>query len=284
MTRIDAKFAALNARAKRPLWPMSWRATRITKPRWRSSRACRARASTSSRLGLPFTDPMADGPTIQLAGQRALEGGQTLQKTLDMVTEFRKGDDTTPDRDDGLLQPDLQSRRRPVSGRCQGGRDRRADRRRPAPRGRRRTVHPGAKGRAELHPPGDAHDRRQAPAQGADQHQRVRLLRLDHRDHRRGRGAGGRCRPRGGADQGADRPAGDRRLRHQDARSVRGNRPGGRRRRGRLGHRQRDRRRQSRWPRCWPSSNRSPTARTGPDRYRSFPGEASRIARSRRNG
>ena len=47
-------------------------------------------------LGVPFTDPMADGPTIQLAGQRALEGGQTLQKTLDMVAEFRKGDATTP--------------------------------------------------------------------------------------------------------------------------------------------------------------------------------------------
>ncbi|MEM9319667.1 MAG: tryptophan synthase subunit alpha [Pseudomonadota bacterium] len=47
-------------------------------------------------LGLPFTDPMADGPTIQLAGQRALEAGQTLQKTLDLAREFRTQDDTTP--------------------------------------------------------------------------------------------------------------------------------------------------------------------------------------------
>ena len=47
-------------------------------------------------LGMPFTDPMADGPTIQLAGQRALEAGMTLQKTLDMVTDFRKSDRTTP--------------------------------------------------------------------------------------------------------------------------------------------------------------------------------------------
>jgi len=47
-------------------------------------------------LGVPFTDPMADGPTIQLAGQRALEGGQTLEKTLDMVRRFRTGNDTTP--------------------------------------------------------------------------------------------------------------------------------------------------------------------------------------------
>ncbi|MEM6487627.1 MAG: tryptophan synthase subunit alpha [Pseudomonadota bacterium] len=47
-------------------------------------------------LGLPFTDPMADGPTIQLAGQRALEGGMTLEGTLDTVRAFRQGDRTTP--------------------------------------------------------------------------------------------------------------------------------------------------------------------------------------------
>ena len=47
-------------------------------------------------LGLPFTDPMADGPTIQLAGQRALEAGMSLQKTLQMVRDFREDDDTTP--------------------------------------------------------------------------------------------------------------------------------------------------------------------------------------------
>ena len=47
-------------------------------------------------LGMPFTDPMADGPTIQRAGQRALAKGMTLQRTLDMVAEFRKSDDTTP--------------------------------------------------------------------------------------------------------------------------------------------------------------------------------------------
>jgi len=47
-------------------------------------------------LGLPFTDPMADGPTIQLAGQRALAQGQTLEKTLQMVRELRKDDNETP--------------------------------------------------------------------------------------------------------------------------------------------------------------------------------------------
>ena len=47
-------------------------------------------------LGLPFTDPMADGPTIQAAGQRALAGGMTLQGTLDIARAFRAHDDTTP--------------------------------------------------------------------------------------------------------------------------------------------------------------------------------------------
>ena len=47
-------------------------------------------------LGFPFTDPMADGPTIQDAGYRALEGGQTLSKSLTMVREFRRHDTQTP--------------------------------------------------------------------------------------------------------------------------------------------------------------------------------------------
>ena len=47
-------------------------------------------------LGMPFTDPMADGPAIQAASQRALATGQTLQGTLNMVADFRAGNDTTP--------------------------------------------------------------------------------------------------------------------------------------------------------------------------------------------
>lgn len=47
-------------------------------------------------LGMPFTDPMADGPAIQLAGQRALAAGQTLRKTLEMVRRFRETEKDTP--------------------------------------------------------------------------------------------------------------------------------------------------------------------------------------------
>ncbi len=47
-------------------------------------------------IGMPFTDPMADGPAIQAAGQRALKAGMTLKKTLDLVRAFRKDDNATP--------------------------------------------------------------------------------------------------------------------------------------------------------------------------------------------
>jgi len=47
-------------------------------------------------IGMPFTDPMADGPAIQAAGLRALKAGMTLKKTLDLVRGFRKDDDATP--------------------------------------------------------------------------------------------------------------------------------------------------------------------------------------------
>jgi tryptophan synthase alpha chain len=47
-------------------------------------------------LGMPFTDPMADGPAIQAAGLRALKAGQDMKRTLALVREFRRGDDATP--------------------------------------------------------------------------------------------------------------------------------------------------------------------------------------------
>jgi tryptophan synthase alpha chain len=47
-------------------------------------------------IGMPFTDPMADGPSIQAAGLRALKAGMTLGKTLEMVRSFRRDDDATP--------------------------------------------------------------------------------------------------------------------------------------------------------------------------------------------
>ncbi len=96
MTRIDAKFAALRAEGKKAFVAYVMAGDPDRETSMAVVKGLPAAGVDVIELGMPFTDPMADGPTIQLAGQRALAGGQTLQKTLDMVVEFRCGDDTTP--------------------------------------------------------------------------------------------------------------------------------------------------------------------------------------------
>ena len=59
-------------------------------------------------LGMPFTDPMADGPTIELAGGRALKAGASMQQTLEMVRDFRQTNDTTPIVLMGYFNPIMQ--------------------------------------------------------------------------------------------------------------------------------------------------------------------------------
>ncbi len=95
-TRIDAKFAALSREGRKAF--VSY--VMAGDPDYDRSldivRGLPGAGVDIIELGLPFTDPMADGPTIQLAGQRALEGGMTLDRTLDLARAFRKTDDTTP--------------------------------------------------------------------------------------------------------------------------------------------------------------------------------------------
>ncbi len=96
MTRIDAKFAKLRLSNRKAFVAY----VMAGDPDYETSRRIISGLPESGvdiiELGMPFTDPMADGPTIQLAGQRALEGGQNLQKTLELASEFRMKDDTTP--------------------------------------------------------------------------------------------------------------------------------------------------------------------------------------------
>ncbi|RMD91205.1 MAG: tryptophan synthase subunit alpha [Alphaproteobacteria bacterium] len=96
MTRIDDTFARLRAEGRKAFvaYIMAGDPDRDTS--MEILRGLPAAGVDIIELGVPFTDPMADGPTIQLAGQRALAAGQTLQKTLDMVAAFRREDDTTP--------------------------------------------------------------------------------------------------------------------------------------------------------------------------------------------
>ena len=96
MTRIDAKFAALRQEGKKALVAYVMAGDPDFDTSLELVKGLPDAGVDIIELGLPFTDPMADGTTIQLAGQRALAGGMTLQRTLDMATEFRKGDDTTP--------------------------------------------------------------------------------------------------------------------------------------------------------------------------------------------
>ncbi|MEL6596922.1 MAG: tryptophan synthase subunit alpha [Pseudomonadota bacterium] len=96
MTRIDAKFAELKAQGRKAFVAY----VMAGDPNYETSlelvKGLPGAGVDIIELGLPFTDPMADGSTIQLAGQRALEGGMTLDKTLQIARELRKDDNTTP--------------------------------------------------------------------------------------------------------------------------------------------------------------------------------------------
>jgi tryptophan synthase alpha chain len=96
MTRIDATFARLRAARKKAFVAYIMGGDPDVSTALAVMKGMPAAGVDIIELGMPFTDPMADGPTIQLAGQRALEGGMTLEATLQMVRDFRAGDDVTP--------------------------------------------------------------------------------------------------------------------------------------------------------------------------------------------
>jgi tryptophan synthase alpha chain len=95
-TRIDTRFQALRSEGRPGL------VTFVTAgdPDYATSlavlKALPAAGADIIELGMPFSDPMADGPAIQSSSQRALKAGQTMVKTLAMVREFRKSDAITP--------------------------------------------------------------------------------------------------------------------------------------------------------------------------------------------
>jgi tryptophan synthase alpha chain len=94
--RIDRRFAALKQEGRAALVTF----TMAGDPDYATSvallKALPAAGADVIELGMPFTDPMADGPAIQAAGLRALAAGQNMRKTLAAVREFRAGDDATP--------------------------------------------------------------------------------------------------------------------------------------------------------------------------------------------
>ncbi len=94
--RIDRRFAALKDEGRAALVTFILAGD----PDYDSSlailKALPAAGADVIELGMPFTDPMADGPAIQAAGLRALKSGQNMKRTLALVREFRTGDATTP--------------------------------------------------------------------------------------------------------------------------------------------------------------------------------------------
>ena len=95
-TRIDRRFAALKAEGRPALVTFMTAGDPDPATTLAMLKALPAAGADVIELGMPFSDPMADGPAIQAAGLRALKGGQTMAKTLDLVRAFRKSDDATP--------------------------------------------------------------------------------------------------------------------------------------------------------------------------------------------
>jgi tryptophan synthase alpha chain len=94
--RMDKKFADLKAEGRPALVTYFMAGDPDYETSLSIMKALPGAGADIIELGAPFSDPMADGPAIQMAGQRALKSGQTLVKTLAMAREFRKGDQTTP--------------------------------------------------------------------------------------------------------------------------------------------------------------------------------------------
>lgn len=95
-TRIDRRMAKLKAEGRPALVTYFMGGDPDYQTSVRIMKALPKAGADIIELGIPFSDPMADGPAIQAAGLRALKGGQTLKKTLAMAAEFRREDDETP--------------------------------------------------------------------------------------------------------------------------------------------------------------------------------------------
>ncbi|MFS8047193.1 tryptophan synthase subunit alpha [Rhizobium sp. BR 314] len=94
--RMDKRFAALKAEGRPALVTYFMGGDPDYETSLGIMKALPEAGADVIELGMPFSDPMADGPAIQLAGQRALKAGQTLKKTLQLATDFRKTDADTP--------------------------------------------------------------------------------------------------------------------------------------------------------------------------------------------
>jgi tryptophan synthase alpha chain len=96
LSRIEMRFAALKAESRAGLVAYLIAGDPDPETSFRLFSGVAAAGADLIEIGMPFSDPMADGPSIQAAGQRALKAGMTLHKTLAMVRELRTRDSETP--------------------------------------------------------------------------------------------------------------------------------------------------------------------------------------------
>jgi tryptophan synthase alpha chain len=95
-TRIDRRFASLQQQGRAGLVTFLTAGDPDPETSLAILQALPAAGADLIELGMPFTDPMADGPAVQASSQRALHAGQTLRRTLDLVGAFRARDEATP--------------------------------------------------------------------------------------------------------------------------------------------------------------------------------------------
>ena len=107
MSRIAQKFASLKQQGRGALIPFLEAYDPDPATSMAILQGMPGAGADLIEIGMPFTDPMADGPTIQAAGRRALLAGATVSRTLAMVQEFRTEDTTTPIVLMGYLNPIL---------------------------------------------------------------------------------------------------------------------------------------------------------------------------------
>jgi tryptophan synthase alpha chain len=95
-TRIDTRFAELKAEGRAAFVTFVMAGDPDPATALEIVKALPKAGADIIEIGMPFTDPMADGPSIQAAGLRALQAGMTLKKTLQLVRDFRSSDNKTP--------------------------------------------------------------------------------------------------------------------------------------------------------------------------------------------
>ncbi len=95
-SRLEQRFAKLKAEGRGGLVTFVTAGDPDLETSWQILQGLPAAGADVIELGMPFSDPMADGPAIQASSLRALKGGMTLAKTLDLVRRFRAEDQATP--------------------------------------------------------------------------------------------------------------------------------------------------------------------------------------------